>query len=242
MQLARAALANDKERGWNLLQQPQRLNIQTIDSVCLAIAHETPLLSRLGGSLTPTDKPQPLYTTAARRTLARLGGDPVLSDALRALLQLRGTSLGDCEKLIADMLDKRDQWGRVLPLGRPDDWPRVRDALEAPLRRIHQEALDKAQSLFALHPELAQELVEVLGYACGNVDPDSDLLALKDVAHIRELTDHAQWNCLCDFLLTKDERLAQEPAALIVDSVPAMAARRRRNGFASLTRVLRRRA
>jgi ATP-dependent helicase/nuclease subunit A len=212
VQLARIALANDKKRGWNLLQQPQRLNIQTIDAVCLAIAHETPLLSRLGGSLTPTDKPQPLYTTAARRTLARLGGvDPVLSDALRALLQLRGTSLGDCEKLIADMLDKRDQWGRVLPLGQLDDWPRVREALEAPLRRIHQEALNKAQSLFALHPELARELVDVLGYACGNVDPDSDLFALRNVAHIRELTDSRKWNCLCDFLLTKASTWRKNP-------------------------------
>ena len=120
VQLARGALENDARRGWNLLQQPERLNIQTIDAVCLAIAHETPLLSRLGGSLSPTDKPQPLYTLAARRTLARLGGEEPLSSALTALLQLRGTSLPDCQKLIAEMLDKRDQWGRVLPLGQDD--------------------------------------------------------------------------------------------------------------------------
>ncbi len=112
LQLARNALANDARRGWNLLQQPERLNIRTIDAVCLDIAHETPLLSRLGGSLSPTDKPQPLYTLAARRTLARLGGEEPLSSALAALLQLRGTSLPDCQKLIAEMLDKRDQWGR----------------------------------------------------------------------------------------------------------------------------------
>ena len=125
--LARRALENDARRGWNLLQQPERLNIQTIDAVCLAIAHETPLLSRLGGSLSPTDKPQPLYALAARRTLARLGGEEPLSSALDALLQLRATSLPDCQKLIAEMLDKRDQWGRVLPLlGQATlDWPIV---------------------------------------------------------------------------------------------------------------------
>ena len=116
LQLARNALDNDARRGWNLLQQPERLNIRTIDAVCLDIAHQTPLLSRLGGSLSPTDKPQPLYTLAARRTLARLGGEEPLSSALAALLQLRGTSLPDCQKLIAEMLDKRDQWGQVLSL------------------------------------------------------------------------------------------------------------------------------
>jgi ATP-dependent helicase/nuclease subunit A len=205
IKLARGALKNDDRRGWNLLQQPERLNIQTIDAVCLAIAHETPLLSRLGGSLSPTDKPQPLYTLAARRTLARLGSEEPLSSALGALLQLRGTSLPDCQKLIAEMLDKRDQWGRVLPLGQATlDWPVVRAALEAPLRRTHEQAIEKAQLLFAGDTSLARELVAVLSHACGNVDPDSKLIALKHVTDIRHLTDYARWECLCHFLLTKD--------------------------------------
>jgi ATP-dependent helicase/nuclease subunit A len=200
IKLARRALENDARRGWNLLQQPERLNIQTIDAVCLAIAHETPLLSRLGGSLSPTDKPQPLYTLAARRTLSHLGSEEPLSSALTALLQLRATSLPDCQKLIAEMLDKRDQWGRLLALG---DWPAVRAALEAPLRRTHNEVIKKAQLLFVRHPDLAQELVEVLSHACSNVDPDSGLTALDHVTDIRHLTDHTQWSCLCDFLLTQ---------------------------------------
>ncbi len=205
LRLARGALENDARRGWNLRQQPERLNIQTIDAVCLAIAHETPLLSRLGGSLSPTDKPQPLYNLAARRTLARLGGEEPLSSALGALLQLRSTSLPDCQKLIAEMLDKRDQWGRVLPLGQSTlDWPKVRALLEAPLRRTHEQAFQKAQALFARHTGLARELVEVLSQACQNVDPDSPLNALAHVTHMRHLTDHAHWTGLCHFLLTKD--------------------------------------
>jgi ATP-dependent helicase/nuclease subunit A len=205
IKLARRALENDGRRAWNLLQQPERLNIQTIDAVCLAIAHETPLLSRLGGSLSPTDKPQPLYTLAARRTLSHLGSEEPLSSALEALLQLRATSLPDCQKLIAEMLDNRDQWGRVLPLGSATlDWSQIRAKLEAPLRRTHSEAIQKAQSLFARHPDLIEELLAVLSHACGNVDPDSRLIALKHVTEIRHLTDHAHWACLCYFLLTKD--------------------------------------
>jgi ATP-dependent helicase/nuclease subunit A len=205
IKLARRALENDARRGWNLLEQPERLNIQTIDAVCLTIAHETPLLSRLGGSLSPTDKPQPLYTLAARRTLSHLGSEEPLSSALDALLQLRATSLPDCQKLIAEMLDKRDQWGRVLPLGSATlDWEQVRSKLEEPLRRTHNEAIQKAQSLFARHPELAQELVQVLSHACNNVDPDSSLIALGHVTGIHHLVDHAHWSCLCHFLLTKE--------------------------------------
>jgi ATP-dependent exoDNAse (exonuclease V) beta subunit len=214
IQLARGALENDARCGWNLLQQPERLNIRTIDAVCLDIAHETPLLSRLGGSLSPTDKPQPLYALAARRTLARLGSDEPLSSALNALLQLRGTSLPDCQKLIAEMLDKRDQWGRLLPLVSQEapDWPNIRNELEAPLRRTHHQATQKAQAVFAGHIDLARELVEVLSHACANIDPDAELMTLKHVTDIRHLTDQAQWSCLCGFLLTqKDEWRSNVP-------------------------------
>lgn len=202
--LATAALANNKARGWNLLQQPQRLSILTIDAVCLTIAHETPLLSRLGGSLSPTDKPQPLYTLAARRTLARLGEEPALSSALRALLQLRATSLSDCENLIAGMLDKRDQWGRVLPLGDAQfDWEEVRSLLQQPLRLLHQQAIEKTLLLFGHHPQLEPQLVYLLGHACGNLDAEAELMTLKDVKQLRHLTSRWHWTCLANFLLTK---------------------------------------
>ncbi len=155
--LARAALANDSVRGWHLLEQPERLNIQTIDAVCMSIAYRTPILSRLGGSLSPTDHPQPLYLLAARRTLARLGKDAEVSQALRALLQLRGTSLSDCETLIAGMLDKRDQWARVLPFGHDAiDWAEVRRRLDAPLRSHHARVLANVQLQFSKDTELAR--------------------------------------------------------------------------------------
>ena len=142
---ARAALKNDAARGWKLLEQPHRLTIQTIDSLCLTIASETPLLSRLGGSLAPTEHAQPLYALAARRTLARLGGDHgELSAAIRALLELRDTSLADCEQLIAGILAQRDQWGSLLSFGSEPDWPVARDTLEAPFRREHERVMAQA--------------------------------------------------------------------------------------------------
>jgi superfamily I DNA/RNA helicase len=40
--LAKAALAQSERRGWNLLDHPERLAIETIDSLCLRIAHDRP--------------------------------------------------------------------------------------------------------------------------------------------------------------------------------------------------------
>ena len=201
--LARAALGNDAARGWHLLQQPQRLNIQTIDAVCLTIAHRTPLLSRLGGSLSPTEKAQPHYHLAARRLLSRLGEGGEISAALRSLLQLRAASLIGCEALIAGMLGKRDQWRRVMPLEEPVDWPRVRTLLETPLRQMHEEAFAKARSLFAADPALRDELIDLLQHACGNLNADEDLMLLKDVTGFEQLVSHAHWQCVVDFLITK---------------------------------------
>lgn len=114
--LAQAVLARDRERGWNLLRQPQRLKIRTIDSLCYEIAQHLPLLSGLGGDLTPIEDAKPLYKQAARRTLAEISsGDATLAAAVRTLLLHRDGRLGECERMLAEMLAKRDEWARLLP-------------------------------------------------------------------------------------------------------------------------------
>ena len=114
--LADAVLALDARLGWGLLDQPQRLRIRTIDSVCADIARTLPLLSG-SGALQPVDNAAPLYREAARRTLLQLGGpDAALSDALRTVLLHRDANLEDLERLLARMLEQRQQWGELVPL------------------------------------------------------------------------------------------------------------------------------
>ena len=113
--LALAALANDRRHNWKLLDHPGRLNISTIDSLCTRLANALPVLSG-GGGLTPVEKSEDLYRLAARRTLARLGDDPVLTPALATLLLHRDNNLSDTESLIAGMLGWRDQWANLIPL------------------------------------------------------------------------------------------------------------------------------
>jgi ATP-dependent helicase/nuclease subunit A len=212
MKLARAALAQSERRGWRLLEQPHRLNIETIDSLCLRIAHGQPRLSRLGGQLTPTERGAALYAQAARRTLGRLGSeDAVLNEALTHLLELRDNNLADCETLLSGMLGQRDQWVRAFPLvdprGEEADWDLVRSQLEAPFRRVVRVTLTEAHNLLMAEPVIASLLLELADYACGNGNDELALIAGLNSLPAPEWLPLDHWRCICTFLMTEEGEL-----------------------------------
>ncbi len=116
-ELAQAVVERDVALGWGLLDDPRILRVQTIDSVCAEIARALPVLTGGGGSLTPTEDAGRLHKEAARRSLLELGGpDLVLHESLQKLLLHRDGGLADCERLIAEMLARREQWAEFVPL------------------------------------------------------------------------------------------------------------------------------
>jgi len=150
--LAEAALLRSRKLGWNLLAQPQRLNIRSILSVCMDLANSRPLLTDSVGPQQPVEYPGPLYQMAARNTLLQLGGpDRDLNRALQDLLLHRDGSITDCERLIAGMLHTREQWSELVPLGRNalgDAFldGQVRPRLEQTLSSIVCAGLTRAQN------------------------------------------------------------------------------------------------
>ncbi|HEX6770394.1 MAG TPA: UvrD-helicase domain-containing protein [Acidobacteriaceae bacterium] len=203
--LAKAALAHSEARSWNLIEQPQRLNIQTIDSLALSIAYQTPLLSRLGGKLTPTEDAKPLFALAAERTMAHLGStsSPELTDALANILKLRDANLQDCETLIAGMLERRDQWLLLVPgiVQRDHPWEDLRTTLEEPFRRDHAAVVDALRAGFGQIPGALEELFELAQIAHQfGMDECAPLLRLRGPS---DLVDAAHWQALSCLLLTK---------------------------------------
>jgi ATP-dependent exoDNAse (exonuclease V) beta subunit len=202
--LARRALAKARERGWPLLEQPALLQVETIDSLCMRIAHGQPLLARLGGQLSPVDDAGALYLEAARRTIRHLGSDnQELSSAIQHLLSLRDTHLGDCEQLIADMLRQRNGWQEHFPLAGDVDWEVVRFYLEQPFRDEVQRALRQARELISVADGgwLASELMAVVQYALSH-RADGVLGALASLGELSASSSPGHWKSLCAFLLT----------------------------------------
>jgi ATP-dependent exoDNAse (exonuclease V) beta subunit len=210
--LALAALERSRQLGWDLLVQPQRLNIRSILSVCMDLANSLPLLTGTGGQQQPVEDARPMYRLAARRTLMQLGGpNPALSHALHTVLLHRDGSLADCERLLADMLNAREQWAELVPLtpGELDD-----DALDRDVRPRLERALEAVvcaglnRALRALPAGVLDDLTTFarrLAHEPGYKDEPNPLKLCANrnlpPEGIAEHLDH--WTVLISLLLTK---------------------------------------
>ena len=174
--LAHRALARSQVLGWELLDLPVQLRIQTIDSFCRDLALQQPLLSGLGGGLDIGEQPTALYRRAARRTLDQIaGGDPSLGEAIEALLLWRDNSWPDLESQLVAMLEKRDQWMHDFVLDRAPNWDELRARLERPFAlaaapdpsssRYSEEEWHIVRSCFTLLRHAAAELKVVFAEA-----------------------------------------------------------------------------
>jgi ATP-dependent helicase/nuclease subunit A len=160
--LAEAVLQKDELLGWQLLEHPRRLNMRTIDSVCAEIARSLPVLSGGGGGQKPVVDASPLYREAARQTLMQLGGQDVrLDEALRTVLLHRDGNLSECERLIAEMLEWRDQWGDLFPLNKQNlDDAYLDNTVLPKLERALEQAV--CAGLIELHQSLPVDFLEEL--------------------------------------------------------------------------------
>ncbi len=213
--LAAAALTRDRARNWQLLDQPARLNIRTIDSVCSDIASSLPLLSGSGGRRSTVEDATPLYLTAARLTFLQLGGsDLELGRALRLILLHRDGNLPECEELLAGMLEHREQWGDLVPLGRQkleDAWldanvlPRLELALEhAICAALTQLAKTIPAAVLSQLTTAAAEMAHIAGYK-GALSPIA-ICAGRHTSPEDKAEDLAHWRALVHLLIAPSSK------------------------------------
>lgn len=139
--LARKARQRDTERGWSLMEHPGRLQVTTLDALCGQLARQMPLLSRLGQQPSVAVDPTPHYEQAARETLRGLDGDHPGSECVSRVLDRFDNDRARLQRLLEDMLARRDQWLRHartgVDLGQAEE--ALREMVSAELQAIAEQ-------------------------------------------------------------------------------------------------------
>jgi ATP-dependent exoDNAse (exonuclease V) beta subunit len=186
-ELALKVLQQDQQLKWDLLMNPNRLRIQTIDSFNAYLTRQLPILSHFGATPDIVDQPKPLYRIAVREFLSHLEENVEWSHAIAQLLQHLDNNLSKVEELLITMLAKRDQWLPYITINAND--PYLRKKLESSLAVINQDILKKLHQIFP--KENYSELLELASFATKT--------------HLTQLpNDKKNWLILSKLLLTKD--------------------------------------
>ena len=204
--LAKGVVARNSELQWHLTEQPSRLRIQTIDSLCSLLVRQMPLRSQMGTDLAPTDNAGHLYMQAAYGTLAMLDSDrspDVLTDALSSLLSYQDNNYAKVAAQLSLLLGRRQDW---LHHVEEKQGTALRAKIEASLLRIVEHDLKRLHELF---PERhRQSTVELVRFAADNLENaciDSPLRACfqLEVFPSTSATELPIWRGLAEMFLTK---------------------------------------
>ncbi len=170
--LAGRALRHSRERGWNLIDLPAQLRIQTIDAFCRELALQQPLLSELGGGLDIAPDTKELYRRAARRTLERIdAAEPELRASIEALLLWRDNGWQEMENLFISMLGQRDRWMRdfALKIKSEREWNELREWLERPFASAARAKLERLSAMLDAASDARTEALALARFACGQL-------------------------------------------------------------------------
>lgn len=161
-QLAQQVLLRDQVKQWNLLDNPGRLRLQTIDSLCSSIVRDNPLVARLGVQFNVSDDASECYSEAARSLLAALDEDDALGKALYRVLGFLDGQYRKLNSLIGQMLAQRDHWLSDV-VASQQDWTAFRGLMESSLTHINREAEQRLRE--AAGPQLCAEMEALVIYA-----------------------------------------------------------------------------
>ncbi|SFK97350.1 ATP-dependent exoDNAse (exonuclease V) beta subunit (contains helicase and exonuclease domains) [Nitrosomonas aestuarii] len=192
-ELAIAAIQRDRKAGWHIVENPARLRIQTIDSLCASLTQQMPVLSKFGSQPETTENPEEYYLEAVRATVALLNQDHDIADDIEMLLTHLDNDMARIENLLVGMLARRDHWLRHIHR-------KTRDELEASLKNFRQNVVDHLCGL--IPGEIQDELLALVRYAAANLSTlqqSSVMIAARDLIALPENVE--QWCVIADLLL-----------------------------------------
>ncbi len=205
--LAKAVLKIDQQQGWNLIANPGRLNIYTIDALSASLSSALPLLSQTGTIPAIEEKASRYYSLAAERMLASIKNNDEVAENIKTLLIHKDNNLKQVVELIAQLLAKRLQW---LTRISAEDHQLTCEQLFDSLNIIIEE---KLQSVYARFPvNIIAELAPLLQQA-SQVLKNNDKCKLTNLLAIDQVeaigcpldSDLMLWKAIAEMMLTSNK-------------------------------------
>ena len=203
LDLAKKALSRNKAKKWNLLDNPSRLRIYTIDGFCRKLAGQLPLESEFNPFTKDLPEPITLYKkVVSELILSQIERNNDISKAISTLLGLLDNDLNELQNLLVNLLQDRGQ--SIAHLYQTD---KARDYFEGSLNEVIEETLLSIKSIF---DPFKGELLELVKYATTNLllqdEPkNTDLLSCSSLEDLPSPTSsgYKQWTGLLSMFFTE---------------------------------------
>ncbi len=195
--LSQAALQQAQLHNWQLIENPSRLRIFTIDSLCAHLARQMPLLSRFGAQPQVSDDASILYAQAAEQTLALLE-HAEHGNVVKTALRYVENNAAQLTGLLINMLQKRDQWLGYSTAHHEIDTAQLQDTLDC----LITTGLTDAVNALPLALQLA--LMPVARFAASQRPTSLNIDCLLDWQLPLTATpdDLGQWRAVAELMLT----------------------------------------
>jgi ATP-dependent exoDNAse (exonuclease V) beta subunit len=211
-EFARQVLERDRDLGWQIVDNPRRMRIQTLDSLNASIARSQPLSSAGGASanaIVVDAELKNLYRQAAAATLDWLTEAGAMHDATEQVLLHVDTNTWAYVAYLSRMLETRDQWLPFVGSGivTRDDALALRRRFEQSLENVVARQL--SATLGAFPDEYSEWFRPLAVYAAGELiaagKADHPVCA---IAHLEDLPGAEpeaalQWMAVAELLLTQ---------------------------------------
>ena len=208
IEIAAKVRLRDKREGWQLIGNPSKLRIQTIDSLCHYIVRQMPWSAGFGAAPSNvSDDVSSLYYQAARQALINALSDAQHTVVAENVLTALDNDFSRACELIKTMLARRDQWHGLLSQHTGEN---ARKILEENWAHVIHNVL--ASCLQNITLEDRRELLELGQYAADNLLKSATQSAICDINRMDEfpgidVNQLASWKAITTLLLTKELKL-----------------------------------
>ena len=199
---AGAALRNAQDRSWNLMQQPFRLNISTIDGYCKQLCAQLPFFSGLSRRTGIIEQPEKQYEVVVKKWLEAQFKNSHSPNLVQLIEHFSG-NIDRITSLLAKLLSVRDQWLPLVVMAKSDPAV-VRQFFEQCLQQWLEEKIATCEAHFLAYETDLLDLVQYAHQhvADGRLAPALEILS-KHTELPSDLNDKIPfWRALAKLCLT----------------------------------------